>query len=246
MNLSVVLQGPVYSWTPSFIRKFKEFSFVREIILSTWDGQNVEECEADHIIKNPNSYSPGKGNRNLQIVSSFAGVMRANCALALKCRTDMFLPKLDNMYNYFLEDKKYYNEIFTLSLYPRFAFHPRDHVFLGKIENLVDLFNIPLDETHCKYDEFKDVRSETYIGAHYCAQRDYRVQKFIQNPEEYLTDAAPKRSEALAVWHDMIRKNENFIPFPKYAIEWPKYYPQGYPFKHLQSVYGELYGDEFF
>jgi hypothetical protein len=126
--LSVVLQGPVAKQTPEYIERYRAFPFVKEIILSTWKGENVDECNPDTIILNTLPKNKGKGNRNCQIVSSYAGIVHASCNLVIKIRADMFLPYLTEMISFYEKEGREKN-IFSLSLYPNFPFHPRDHVF---------------------------------------------------------------------------------------------------------------------
>jgi hypothetical protein len=113
--------------------------------------------------------------------------------------------------------------------------------FLGQKRFVQRLFNIPLDEETGPYNEFEDVRSETYIGMWYYFLFNYRMLKMLRKKKEYLTDKSPKKDEALKVYREMIEMKYAFTAFPLYPIEWPKHYPNGYPFGYLQKLYGELY-----
>jgi hypothetical protein len=126
-------------------------------------------------------------------------------------------------------------------VYPKFAFHPRDYVFYGHTKNVTEVFDIPLDETTGGYDEWNDVRAETYIGMWYYRKFDKVVDKFIQNPLYYLTDKSEGRIEALEVYHRLLLERKGFIPLPRCDIELPKHYPHGYPFEYLRNLYGEVY-----
>ncbi len=239
MKLSIVMQGPVTKWTAEYINEYKKFKRVKEVILSTWIDQDVEKCNADITLQSQYPIYAGMGNRNLQITSSIKGVREANYKYVLKVRTDMFLPQLDKMLDYYTDNAN--DSIYTLSLYPRFPFHPRDHVFLGNKHEMNCLFSIPLDDTHGIYNEKTDVRSETYIGMYYYSLFDNRIENMINNPKEYLTDIAPKRGEALKIYNRMISEKLGFSPWPEVPITWPKHYPNGYPFDFLKDLYGETY-----
>lgn len=241
MKLTVVMQGPVTQWTPQFIQKYKQIKSVKEVILSTWLGEDTSKCQdANIIVESKQPTNPGKGNRNLQIVSSLNGVREANTRYVLKVRSDMFLPQLEKMLECYVDTAN--DSIKVLSIYPRFVFHPRDHVFLGTKDELTDLFNIPLDDTSGVYNETIDVRTETYIGMYYYSLFNSKIKTFIDNPLEYLTDISPSKNEAKRVYDKLIEGECGFTPFPEFEVEWPKHYPNGYPFQHLKNFYGETFG----
>lgn len=249
MSLTILLQGPVYQWTDSFVRRYKELPYVSEVIFSTWEG----EAHADligvnnqiQVIKNVRPINGGAGNRNNHIVSSLAGLKEVKTEYVIKVRSDLFLPELSRMLDFYQAKKKDEN-IFTLSVYPRFAFHPRDYVFLGETSHVKEVFDIPLDDIYKPYDEWNDIRTESYIGMWYYRKYDTRIQNMINNRFEYLTDMSPKRKEALVVYHELLRAEKGFVPFPKVEIELPKHYPQGYPFDYCQRLYGEIYHGDIF
>lgn len=238
-DLTIVVQGPFTKWTADFIKRYWSFPFVKDVILSTWINYEEESRGYDRVLScYPENH--GKGNRNLQIISSIAGIECAETEFCLKVRSDFFLQNLVEMYNDFKREFRP-TQIRVLSLYPRFAFHPRDHIFLGTTHDLHTLFSIPLDKETLSYNEYVDLRSEAYIGVHYYRNFDARITKFIDEPHKYLTDNSPYRVEALDVYHNLIRRRLGFWPFKEYPVEFPKYYPDGYPFEHLKHVYGEAY-----
>lgn len=245
--LTVLMQGQITKWTEEILQKYISHQFIEQIVLSTWEGENIPKIVLDNNIKvvyNKKPDNSGKGNRNMQIVSSLGGVREVKTEYCIKVRTDMYLPELANMTDIFVRNANR-GQIYTLSLYPFFPFHPRDHVFFGTTTDIIKLFTIPLDNNdNVQYNEYDDVRSETYICMWYYALFNSEVYKFANNPYDYLTDKAPKRKEALKVYHQMITQRQGFIPFPEVAIWWPKYYPNGYPTAYLQNLYGEIYGND--
>jgi len=229
----VVLQGPIYPYTKEVIGQYLEQDWVRDIIISTWEGEDTSNLMPEGlgfsqghltIIKSEDVAHPGVGNRNRQIVSSKAGVRILNPGdFAIKGRTDQIIKDLPMMKRYF--DKFYEKEVlFTLGMYRNFPFHPRDHLFMGKVQNLYELFDCPLDTYEVPEGQREDynicLRAETWIGQFYYAVFNDEVQKMIDSPTEYLTDRAPKRNEALAL--DYTMRNDLFKVFPRIDMSWPK------------------------
>ena len=244
--IDIVVQGPVYSYTREFINRYREFSFVNRVIFSTWKENEVlyGDWDIDALVTSDYPNNPGLGNRNLQIVSSLAGINKITSSVVLKVRSDMFLPNLSEMWNFYCT-QRVNNNILTLSLYSRYPFHPRDHVFIGSSQNVWDLFDIPLDKVqNTVYNQTQNVRSETYLGAHYLKKFEPRIEKFLEYPQVYLTDNSLFKAEALEISNRLIQERIGFQPFPQIPIEWPKHYPNGYPFQRLKEEYGEKYHDD--
>lgn len=245
MSLTVVLQGPVYSWTSSFARRYSELPSVSQVIVSTWEDDVIDIDPRYQIVRSKKPDNPGKGNRNYQIVSSQAGLRKVETDTCVRVRSDIFLPNFEEMLSFY---QRHYDEsqVYVLSVYPRFAFHPRDYVFWGETYYVKRVFEIPLDPESGPYDEWNDVRAESYIGAYYYSLFDAEIRKYLRNPRGYLTDKSPAREEVLKSYHTLLKYKIGFVPFPPFEIQIPKHYPAGYPFDRLRDLYGEVYhGDEF-
>lgn len=254
--LTVVMQGNITPWTEQFAKRYYEFPFVSEVILSTWEGEEIPEfCKHNLLIlRNKKPDNPGHGNRNLQIVSSLAGLKAVLTPWAVKVRTDMFFPELTRMWFFARAQKLIHSnkiKAFPLSLYRNFAFHPRDHLFMGETKDVLSVFKIPLDPMPPQNNENYQVvcRSETYIGSFayddkIANKRNWRYE-FYKEPKEYLTDNAHQKNKSFEIYFSKIREKKVFIPFPRVNIEWPKWYPNGYPFDMLEQVYGEMYFEKF-
>jgi hypothetical protein len=245
-KITVVMQGPIYSWTTSFAEKYRQLPSVERVIISTWDDSNTDGFSSEvKIIKSSKPDNPGKGNRNFQIVTSKAGIKEVETDFCIRVRSDLFLPHFEDMLRFY---QKHYEEsqVYVLSVYPRFAFHPRDYVFCGETYYVKRVFEIPLDPESGTYDEWSDVRAESYIGAHYYSLFDAEIKRYLENPCKYLTDKSPAREEVLKRYHTLLRYKIGFVPFLPFEISLPKHYPNGYPFGYLKSLYGEVYHGENF
>lgn len=242
--MDIVLQGAYSPDTDHIIAEYLKLPFVNNIILSCWETDPPFSQMSSRVkkIRNVPPASPGTDNRNMQIVSSRAGLAAVETALTAKMRTDQCYDakSMTYMWEYMNREKKG-QEIFVAGMYPDLLFHPRDHIFWGEARDLQLLFDCPLEqngiadrvrikkENLWKYYHLF-MRSETYLGAHYIANFEPRVVDFLLQPELYLYDNAPKWDEAKRisnVWTPQI-----FKPFPREGIDlawWRKGW-QHYPY----------------
>lgn len=240
-KLSVIMQGNVNQWTQELIWDFNKYMFVGEVIVSTWKGQ-PESKDCRNIFSNPPE-NPSVGNRNMQIVSSLNGAKSANCEWAMKVRGDFFLPELQKMWDFAKNNWTPKIKAFVLSVHRHHAFHPRDYVFLGKRQDIIDIFDIPLcQHPSCNIDSNElyshVIRSECYI-AKFC-YKDI-CKEIIDNEQEYLLDRSPLKQKAMEIYSECVRNNLVIVPFPKVNFHWPAKYPNGYPFgcyEH-EDIYNE-------
>ena len=257
--IDLILQGPANSYTLEIAHHYLNALFVNNIIVSCWNGNNIESNNNRIIvIKSDDLPERDLTNRNRQIKSSITGLKAASTEFSAKLRADQKI-SIDSLYmmngfyqkhkdrklSFITTQDKPYNQICVAGMFPGFPFHPRDHMFWGKTEDLIDLFSIPYDETiknmpsDKHYDKF--VRSETYIASRYVAKFDKDVQKYIENPKEYLVDGAPKINEALEKSKEITDKI--FLPFPKIDFEWPKYKLTNYYYDFMAQAYGEYWSE---
>ena len=98
-TIALVLQGPLVldnNFTLETIRLYKKHFTQSMIIVSTWEGENADyltkiKAEGVELILNAKPAIVGIGNLNLQIVSSYNGIMRAKergAAYVYKTRCD--------------------------------------------------------------------------------------------------------------------------------------------------------------
>jgi hypothetical protein len=171
-DYSVVIQGRVFGkpgdvsseqLTMHCITSVRKHLPDCEIILSTWEGTDVSHLNFDKIVF---SHDPGGvpftdlhpnflNNNNRQIVSTFNGLKAATKKYAIKMRGDCLLTSTD-FKNYFKEYprssqfKFLKQRVVIPTLYSRnprriaMLFHPSDLFQVGLLEDLMDLWDIPL------------------------------------------------------------------------------------------------------
>jgi hypothetical protein len=258
-KLDLILQGGYSDFTNDIISAYSEVPFVNKIILSTWkddDLSSLNERENLIIIQSEKPKSLGDDNINLQIVSSFEGIQLATTEYSIKMRTDQLYDyhSMIRMYDFFIEHRNEEN-IFVAGMYPGLLFHPRDHIFWSKTKNLYRLFNIPLKSNNItekvkidKWDLWKFypfyVRSETYIGAHYCSEYDDKVKVFLLQPEKYLHDYAPNWNEAFDLSHSLSKRVFKSFPSIGINLSWPKKDLSQYPYEEQRIGYHERWHED--
>jgi hypothetical protein len=264
--MDLVLQGTMNNYTIEIANHYLDLDFVNNIIISCWDidKHNVENLNNKiKIIYNNNEVkNSGITNRNRQIITSINGLKNVSTKFSVKLRSDqkISLESMILMYKYYEKNKerdlhyennfnKPLNKICVAGIFKAFPFHPRDHIFWGNTEDLIDLFSLPLDEllmsgNPLSNEEYKKyTRSELYIAIHYCKYFNNKINLFIENYKEYLVDDAPKINEAFELSEKIL--NKIFLPFPKINFEWPKHGLKEYHY-HLtegpeyKEVFGEL------
>lgn len=214
-KLDIVIQGQYTEYTDLIVDSYLKIPFVNTIIVSCWEDNKVPK-ENRRVLHVRNQYpeSPGTDNRNLQIVSSLNGLKKCQTNFSIKTRSDQKFSydSMMKMFDFFMEHNqsnvqyqydstKPKNKILVAGIYPGLLFCPRDHIFWGHTDDLIELFNIPLEKYGFidkvrvpkyllwkYYDHF--IRTETYIGTHYCSNFDETLNRFLLKPEEHLYDGA--------------------------------------------------------
>lgn len=252
--IDIVIQGPYTDFTDEVIDSYLCIDSIDTIIVSCWDNDKQEEYKSDRVkfIRN-NFYLPYSGvlNVNMQLITSLSGVKASDADYIMKVRSDQKFNHrgMVNMINYFLENrerKKIYicGNIFT------YLFHPRDHIFMGSKEDMINLFDIPFQENDTcqklgvnRYNCFAYMhlftRPETYIGAYYCSRFDERVSEMVKDQAKYLYDNAPEWKYAKEVSDEIMRKY--FKSFPRDGVDciWPKNNIYKLPFDHTNEEWHE-------
>jgi len=257
--MDIVLQGPLDKYALEVAEYYLKCDFVEDIIISCWENDTLDTSNPRiRIIKNKDLHNPGIGNRNRQIHSSLTGLMQAKNGICAKMRTDQkvtisSLHLMRDFFELFKQPTKKYEDgdigpagkVFVTSLFTNYPFHPRDHIFWGYQPDLIDVFNIPMCPLlpYPSQDDGQYVfhtRAETYIGAYYYAKFDKDIYKFIDNPQEYLIDNAPKRQEAMDKYFSL--GEHVFKTFPPIQMEWPKRGQKFYPYYGF-NPHGEIWDE---
>ena len=248
-KIDLIIQGACNAYTNEIIKNYLNLEFVNKIIISCWE--NDSPCGGDRIIikQSQDLFNPGLGNRNRQIKTSFEGIKLSTTEFSVKLRSDqnISLHSMRLMYDFYEKHKeqemcfsdgtKPKNKICVAGIFRPFPFHPRDHIFWGSTQDLIDVFNIPHDTVSLSTDYTKFMRTEAYICSQYYAKFDIDIAKFIIEPSKYLVDNAPNINEALIkseYWGNKI-----FKPFPKIDFAWPKHGLQNYHYDITASQFGE-------
>jgi len=257
--MDIVLQGAIYNNTLETAQYYLQLDFVDRVIISTWIDQSISFNNDDKIvIVKSNKPEISSGNMNYQIVSSREGLKYANPKdnIVAKMRSDqrIFHDSMKLMYTFFLDRStsskiSIDNElgptapIYVLGIGSKFPFHPQDHVFVGRTEDVVELFNIPLMSgeiaTKTNNTNFNiDLRQPIYLGAQHCSKFKPIIKHYLSNFREYLTDNAEKREEAMALSAQI--RDIIFKAFPKIKMFWTKY-NSDYWYSSYEAQ-GEYYG----
>ncbi len=258
------MQGGIWPGTLETAEYYLTIPIVEDVIISTMSGEEIkQENPRIKIIKCLWPQNRGQGNMNLQIITSLQGLLRCEAVEAVKTRTDQRILDLDKMndyislqpgLNHFTPTFSPIDYIYVLGIQNNFPFSTQDHVFWGFTSDLIALFDIPLNTEpvtggwsksewgkHVQADKGLNfdvhLRMPIYLAAHYYAKYDHLVAHFLENWQEYLTDHAPKRDEAMKAWHEI--KESVFKPFPKIDMWWEKM-KSAYPYEMYESQ-GEYY-----
>ncbi len=251
-KINLIVQGSCNNYTCEIIQHYLHLDFVDKIIVSCWKNDVLPNAhDRIIVIQSDDLPNPGHGNRNRQIKTSLVGLQNSTAKFSVKLRSDQKIShdSMKLMYDFyerhqeqelsFFDGSKPRNRICVAGIFRPFPFHPRDHIFWGNTQDLIDVFSIPYDNTSTNDDYTKFLRSEAYICMWYYAKFDPEVAKFVNEPAKYLVDRAPCLNEALVksnYWGAKI-----FKPFPKIDFAWPKYGLSNYHYDHTASVYGEYW-----
>ena len=160
-EISVVVQGAISDCTRNTLQSIRKFMPGSKIILSTWEGSQIDGLSYDILVLNKD---PGNtpcyrkssnvkkdNNVNRQIVSTINGLKKVCTKYSLKIRTDFEVkhtgfiqwfnkfPRRNNVLNVFENKLVSYSACLKDMI-----FHPCDFMFFGLTSDLVNLFDIPL------------------------------------------------------------------------------------------------------
>lgn len=169
-DISVIVQGSIDKKnTKMCLTSIRKYLPDSTIILSTWEGSNVEGLTYDKLILNsdPGGYICDKvyGTKNnvaRQIVTTLNGLRNSTTTYSLKFRSDLELIG-NNFLNYFemfprfaeelkiLKARVLINSMYTRglmpkpqSLYDKLLYHPSDWIYFGYTQDLINIWDIPL------------------------------------------------------------------------------------------------------
>lgn len=253
-DISVVVQGPISDeLTPECLKSVRKYLPGATIILSTWEGSNVGGLDYDKLLLNKDpgcfTYNTVNYNVNRQIVSTANGLRRVKTRYALKIRSDIELVGT-NFLEYFgkfknrCEDLKITKErVIINSLYcanvhkTGFPYHVSDWVFFGLTEDILNIWDIPLQseesgyffETHKKpeTDRVPGLLSqyvpEQHIFSSFLRKNNVRL-KF-----DYYTDVS---KENIYNTECSFANNLVILDYKDYGIKFLKYSPYAHDYSN--------------
>lgn len=163
-QISVVVQGPIYpNTTPACLKSLRKILPLCEIILSTWEGSDVNGLDYDILVlnKDPGSTrmfvhdNANKYNLNRQIVSTQGGLGKVTKKYTLKFRTDFILRSskfleyidafTDRSDNWKITAKRIVMPMGTQPYCK--VFHPTDVISFGLTSDIKNLWSCKLPST---------------------------------------------------------------------------------------------------
>jgi len=237
--------------TLTALRKIRALLPDAQIILSTWEGENTSYLDsANEVVMNPD---PGaqKGapemipnNVNRQIASTLGGLRKCMRSHTLKIRSDIVLQSLDFIRHFEsgLRQPKSEFAIFRSRIVANnfssrnplirspaaYAYHPSDHVHFGFTEDLLKLWDIPLQPAEeaawfdhhprpitLRLHETSRLAPEQYLFLTALTKNGRRVE---------LVDFADSRPAIVQQSESYLEGNFIFITDRRFAIHFPKYH----------------------
>jgi len=143
ITTGILLQGRKENWTVPIIEEHQQNFPDSEIVVSTWDYEDVSDIPCKVIqTKLPEPTSPYQSTKNYQIIGCRNGLKEMTSDIILKTRTDIFVHN-PNIFKIFLAENT--NKI----IFPDSGFAKEsrdywiaDYVQLSTRENLLDYWNL--------------------------------------------------------------------------------------------------------
>lgn len=251
-DTDIILQGPIsktivngaYIDTLDIANEFTKAWFVNNVIISTWEDENIPQKYQDNkkiIIIKHEKIKPHLNNMNLQLKSTKEGLKLCNSTFAVKFRSDQYIyPNSFNMMKSFVDfyvddvKSKYINGkkpkgyVFVHGIDTNNPYLPQDHIWWGYTEDIKEvfscdylqeeIFDLPPNNDHSYYENKLNMPS--WIGLNYMKKFDERIQIHFDNQSEFLYTISPKRKEALSVSEET--RDKMFKTFPKIDMLWLK------------------------
>lgn len=234
-DISVVVQGAVdIENTPLCLKSIRKYLPDAQIILSTWEGSDVEGLDYDILVLNSDPGAPDyvrsdgaitPCNINRLLVSTYRGLQKANRKYALKLRSDLYLSD-SNFLKYFkkytLRNDKYVffeQKVIISSVYTKLTshinnmpvcYHPTDWLFFGLRNDLLTYFDIPLanEENFFKW-KFKNPLNNPYPKCQdrYFIEQYYFINAFSKKFNLNYDDITCWSAYSINLWKQLLVNN---------------------------------------
>ena len=264
-DISVVVQGSIDKVnTPICLKSIRKYLPGAEIILSTWEDSNVEGLDYDILVlnKDPGACLCDKAqkiynNVNRQILSTKNGLKKATKKYAIKIRSDMKITGT-NFLTYFkkfekrcdeckiLKERVIINNLYCANPYETsFLFHISDWIFFGLTDDILNIWDIPL--------ETEDVA--LYFKIHNRPVLDIiKTWLFQYIPEQYIWISFLKKNKIdfdFKYYTDINNKNLRLselsfanniviLNYEQFGIKFLKYDPYKWDYKNQYNIYDFL------
>lgn len=263
-DITVVVQGAIDKEnTPKSLKSIRKYLPDAEIIISTWEGSDVSNLDFDVLVLNKD---PGaeicdrvyniKNNVNRQIISTINGLKKSTRKYAMKLRSDIiikntnFIKKFSKFDNFRCDDCKIFkNRVIINNLYcanpklTNFPFHISDWVQFGLLEDLINLWDIPLQSKYegCEYfnnnprpkNDIIPTWLMRYVPEQHIGISCLRKNGVKFNCENYsdLSDENLKLSE------QFFANNFVILDYENYGIKFLKYNPYKWDYKKQMTYF---------
>lgn len=236
--ISVIIQGPIINdnqgGTREVCNSIRHYLPEAEIIISTWEGQNLDDCTYDKLIINtpikankvyrPGEFVPKLNTVNHQIITTLEGLKKANRKYTLKLRSDLMLVGVGFL-NYFekyrdvpsdteyLAWKVFKQRLVTLPTFNVrsknvFPYNICDWTFFGLTEDVYNYFDIPLIDTYNL--KTRDKGDYPYVVDNFGAEQFYCISWLRKHREVDINNAVDSRDKTKKEFE--IALANNFIP----------------------------------
>lgn len=244
-NISVIVQGKIYGeYTTKCLASIRYYLPRAEIILSTWEGDDIEGLDYDVLVLTPDI---GGGsidslgivnNINRQLVSTKSGLKKANRKYIFKFRSDMCLAsnKFLQVYDSYEDGSTIFKHRLLICDYytrnPRvipMPFHLSDWVLFGYNEDVKHYYDfVPLqtdedDEWFLNHENehgfFKAIITRYAPEQHFCI--NFFAHYYPLNCKDY----ADNSLENICLTEKLIAENFVVVDSKKDGIIFQKYSP---------------------
>ena len=241
-NTTLVVQGNVYQhFTEEFLTSYA--STLPNVIFSTWENETIPQSICT-VLKNKLPDNPSLANINLQLKSSLEGCKLSKTPYTIKIRSDIFMKDIESWLEFFSHNHQE-NRLFVLGLSNVYWFSPRDHMWAGRTEDLIKLFDIaPMTPPYDSAPPITSMYPELYLGLSYYANFSDKAKQFLQDYQTYALINSPRREEMREEWEKIGTKY--LYPVPRsLKYYWPKYFlNREYNYDETAQHYGEFWHDD--
>lgn len=250
-DISVVIQGTMFrnSNEPTkgidiVLPKIRKFFPDAEIIVSTWQGEDVSGLDVDRVVlsEDPGGFPDIKrGSRNLnrQIVTTVAGVKASTRDYVLKTRCDIVFTSAEIAQIGLSSESSFLDNPITMTnIYVRSAirssllFHPSDIVHFGLRKDVLSYWDIPLE---IEYDIRKRRTLSALLSKVVSTYSIFPEQSLClgwlkKNGINIVLNSPSFRSfRLIKQWEEILTKEFRVLDYQKAGIQFPPhFYRYGY------------------